>query len=68
MEDHEGPIGATCQRYYEANIALRRDMMRCLEEMRTLRTEMRNMLEEGKLQYVELDDDHYEEIIVDEND
>lgn len=43
-------------------------MMRCLEEMRTLRTEMRNMLEEGKLQYVEVDDDHYEEIIVDEND
>lgn len=49
-------------------MALRRDMVRCLEEMRTLRTEMRNMLEEGKLQYVEVDDDHYEEIIVDEND
>ncbi|VDK88668.1 unnamed protein product [Litomosoides sigmodontis] len=67
-EDHEGPIGSTCQGYYEANMALRRDMVRCLEEMRTLRTEMRNMLEEGKLQYVEVDDDHYEEIIVDEND
>uniref|UniRef100_A0A158Q855 BED-type domain-containing protein n=1 Tax=Elaeophora elaphi TaxID=1147741 RepID=A0A158Q855_9BILA len=67
-EDHEGPIDTTCQRYYEANMALRRDMMRCLEEMRTLRTEMRNMLEERKLQYVEVDDDHYEEIIVDEND
>uniref|UniRef100_A0A915Q7Q7 BED-type domain-containing protein n=1 Tax=Setaria digitata TaxID=48799 RepID=A0A915Q7Q7_9BILA len=66
-EDHEGPVAASCQRYYEANVALRRDMMRCLEEMRTLRTEMRNMLEESKLQYVEVDDDHYEEIIVDEN-
>ncbi|VDO61150.1 unnamed protein product [Onchocerca flexuosa] len=43
-------------------------MVRCLEEMRTLRTEMRTMLEESKLQYVEVDDDNYEEIIVDEND
>ncbi|MCP9263788.1 hypothetical protein DINM_007165 [Dirofilaria immitis] len=67
-EDHEGPIRLTCQRYYEANIALRRDMMRCLEEMRTLRAEITNMLEGNKLQYVEVDDDHYEEIIVDEND
>ncbi|VDM99246.1 unnamed protein product [Onchocerca ochengi] len=67
-EDHEGPLAASCQRYYEANVALHRDMVRCLEEMRTLRTEMRNMLEESKLQYVEVNDDNYEEIIVDEND
>ncbi|VDN87212.1 unnamed protein product [Brugia pahangi] len=32
-------------------------MMRCLEEMRTLRAEMITMLEEGEFQYVEVDDD-----------
>ncbi|EFO20825.2 hypothetical protein LOAG_07665, partial [Loa loa] len=71
-EDHEGPIDATCRRYYELNVALRRVMIDCLEEMKKLRTEMRNMMEEGRLQYVEqyveVDDDHYEEVIVDEND
>ncbi|EJW86242.1 hypothetical protein WUBG_02848 [Wuchereria bancrofti] len=56
-EDHEGPIGSTCQLYYEANVELRSHMMRCLEEMRTLRAEMINMLEEGEFQYVEVDDD-----------
>lgn len=41
--------------------------MRCLEEMKALRTEMRNMLEESRLQFIEVDDDHYEEVVVDED-